>query len=88
MTCFPDNESCLPHAGPEPVGSPTRRRRHDDLPDLAGVPNPVGGIPVGGPVGPTGGTVDRLFFGFTGDTRPDDCGGAYPTASSTTSSRR
>ena len=36
-------------------------------------------LPVGGPVGPTGGTVDRLFFGFTGDTRPDQCGTAYPT---------
>jgi hypothetical protein len=37
-------------------------------------------IPVGGPVGPGGGTVDRLLFGFTGDTRPSDCGSAYPTA--------
>jgi hypothetical protein len=36
--------------------------------------------PIGGPVGATGGTVDRLRFGFTGDTRPDACGGAYPTA--------
>jgi hypothetical protein len=45
--------------------------------DLSGMP--VGGIPVGGPVGPTGGTVDRLYLGFTGDTRPDDCGTVYPT---------
>jgi len=80
MTCFPDNESCLGTAGPNQSGHPDMSV--DDTPpaDLAGVPNPVGGIPVGGPVGPTGGTVDRLFFGFTGDTRPDDCGTAYPTA--------
>jgi hypothetical protein len=38
----------------------------------------MGGIPVGGQVGATGGTVDRLFFGFTGDTRPDQCNGTYP----------
>ena len=41
-----------------------------------------GGIPVGGPVGATGGTVDRLFFAVTGDTRPDLNGstpGPYPS---------
>src|SRR5262249_51517081 len=37
-------------------------------------------LPVGGPVGPHGGIVDRLFFGFTGDTRPSQCGSAYPQA--------
>ncbi|MGZ3443283.1 MAG: metallophosphoesterase family protein, partial [Polyangia bacterium] len=82
MTCFPDNESCLTTPGPNQSGN---GGGNSDMGvntapnDLAGVPNPVGGIPVGGPVGPTGGTVDRIFFGFTGDTRPADCGGAYPT---------
>jgi calcineurin-like phosphoesterase family protein len=80
MTCFPDNESCLGTPGPNQSGNVDLGAGGGTaLPDLAGVPNPVGGIPVGGPVGPTGGTVDRLFFGFTGDTRPVDCGGAYPT---------
>jgi hypothetical protein len=82
MTCFPDNESCITTPGPNQSGNGdgnTDMGVNTAPADLAGVPNPVGGIPVGGPVGPTGGTVDRLFFGFTGDTRPSDCGGAYPT---------
>jgi hypothetical protein len=80
LTCFPDNESCLTTPGPNQSGHPDMAAGSEAPPDLAGVPNPVGGIPVGGPVGPTGGTVDRLFFGFTGDTRPDSCGTTYPTA--------
>src|SRR5579871_2059760 len=34
-----------------------------------------------GTVGPTGGTVSRLFFGVTGDTRPANCDDVanYPT---------
>jgi hypothetical protein len=38
--------------------------------------------PPSGSVGVTGGTVSRLFFGFTGDTRPASCDatGGYPTA--------
>ena len=80
LTCFPDNESCLGTPGPNQSGVLDLGAGSGGPPaDLAGVPNPVGGIPVGGPVGPTGGTVDRLFFGFTGDTRPDDCGTAYPS---------
>jgi hypothetical protein len=46
-------------------------------------PTPGGGaIPVGGPVGPGGGAVDRLRFGFTGDTRPARCtpDSPYPRA--------
>lgn len=78
-TCFPANESCLATPGPNQSGN-VDMGVDTTPPDLAGVPDPVGGIPVGGPVGPTGGTVDRLFFGFTGDTRPADCGSAYPTA--------
>jgi hypothetical protein len=81
MTCFPDNESCQDTPGPNQSGGGASDMAvpPGPPPDFAGVPNPVGGIPVGGPVGPTGGTVDRLFFGFTGDTRPDQCGSAYPT---------
>jgi calcineurin-like phosphoesterase family protein len=78
-TCFPDNESCLDTPGPNQSGSADLGVVVQPPADLAGAPNPVGGIPVGGPVGPTGGTVDRLFFGFTGDTRPEDCGTVYPT---------
>ena len=76
-TCFPDNEACLSSPGPNQGGGDMASGGGGN--DLAGQPNPVGGIPVGGPVGPTGGTVDRLFFGFTGDTRPAQCGSAYPT---------
>jgi hypothetical protein len=68
-TCYPDSESCHQTLAPD-GGTST-------LP-----PPPDGGAPgivVGGPVGPTGGTVDRLLFGMTGDTRPTDCGSAYPT---------
>ena len=48
-------------------------------PDMAGDPGPR---PVGGTVGPTGGTVDRLFFAFTGDTRPSNADDTanYPIA--------
>ncbi len=79
MTCFPDNESCLGTPGPNQPGTVGDMGTSGPA-DFAGTPNPVGGIPVGGPIGPTGGTVDRLFFGFTGDTRPAQCGTAYPTA--------
>jgi hypothetical protein len=73
MTCFPDSEVCIP---PGEVG------RDLSMPpnDLAGVDLTQQPLPVGGPVGPTGGTVDRLFFGFTGDTRPVACDGPYPQA--------
>jgi calcineurin-like phosphoesterase family protein len=75
-TCFPDTEACMPQN--PMMGQP-------DLsvaapPDLANADLAPQPLPVGGPVGPTGGTVDRLFFGFTGDTRPDQCDGPYPQA--------
>ncbi len=75
QTCFPDTEQCVP-----PSGDPNAPDFSTGG-DLAGLiaPTPdMGGIPVGGAIGPTGGTVDRLFFGFSGDTRPPDCGGTYP----------
>jgi hypothetical protein len=69
MTCFPNTESCLSANGDAGVAAGD-----------GGAP-PLGAtIAIGGPIGPTGGKVDRLFFGFTGDTRPADCGGAYPNA--------
>jgi hypothetical protein len=52
-------------------------------PDMAmvGGSGDMYGLPQGGNVGVTGGTVDRLYFGVHGDTRPpspNDTGG-YPT---------
>jgi Calcineurin-like phosphoesterase len=74
-TCFPDSEQCMPpgSGGGDMALSPGTL-------DLAGADLTPPPLPVGGPVGPTGGTVDRLFFGFTGDTRPTDCDGPYPQA--------
>jgi hypothetical protein len=73
MTCFPNTESCL--SAPNPYGDagvPMPK-------DLAGQPPPdLAGLPQGGAIGPTGGSVDRLYFGFTGDTRPAMCGTSYP----------
>jgi calcineurin-like phosphoesterase family protein len=76
MTCFPDTEACMPQ---NPLPQPDLSAAGPP-PDLRGVDLAPMPLPVGGPVGPTGGTVDRLFFGFTGDTRPDQCDGTYPQA--------
>jgi hypothetical protein len=73
MTCFPNTEACMPAQGQQDLSA-------SGPPDLAGADLKPPPLPVGGPVGPTGGTVDRLFFGFTGDTRPDACDGPYPQA--------
>ena len=54
-----------------------RRRARRRRPDAARLRH-AGRISSSGPVGPTGGSVDRLVFGFTGDTRPGNCGGVYP----------
>jgi hypothetical protein len=72
MSCFPDTEICMPgQVNPtDDMATPSG--------DLAGRDLSQPSIPVGGPVGATGGTVDRLFFGFTGDTRPSQCDGTYP----------
>jgi hypothetical protein len=69
-TCFPDSEACsavAPPGGDDDAGVV--------LPPDGGM---APGIIVAGPVGATGGTVDRLNFGITGDTRPADCGSTYP----------
>jgi hypothetical protein len=55
---------------PAPIGCGTPGSTYD------------GGAPPAGAVGPTGGSVSRLYFAVVGDTRPaneDDTGG-YPTA--------
>jgi hypothetical protein len=74
QSCFPDSEACVPPLVPGGGG-----QEPDDAGPTAldfGTP----GIIVSGPVGPTGGSVDRLVFGIAGDTRPDRCNGVYPQA--------
>ncbi len=55
--------------------------------DLGSSGDPLGSVPTRGGVTNTGGSVDRLFFALTGDTRPPLCdlfvlgnGNDYPTA--------
>ena len=86
QTCFPNDEACVPSTTGSGTPDLSMASAADDLggqsgaADLAGTsPKDFGGIPTGGQVGPQGGTVDRLFFGFTGDTRPAQCGDVYPT---------
>ncbi len=69
QTCYPDTEACI--APTEGGGSDGGAAQLTD-----GGRSP--GIIVAGPIGPTGGVVDRLFFGITGDTRPARCGSQYP----------
>jgi hypothetical protein len=79
QTCFPDTEACIPQgSAPGGPGAPDLGSGGSD--DFGSMPptHDMGGIPVGGAIGPSGGSVDRLFFGFTGDVRPAQCGGAYP----------
>jgi hypothetical protein len=59
--------------------------------DLASAPRDLTGVPprdlatvpctppAGGTITGTGGTVDRLYFGYTGDTRPMSSTSSYPT---------
>src|SRR5947207_8380437 len=73
--------ACRPEGAGYPVGGDLGRARTDMArrPDLGGDPGPR---PARGDVGPAGCAVDRLYFGFTGDTRPsdpDDTAG-YPVA--------
>jgi hypothetical protein len=57
-----------PNPTPDMAGQPPR--------DLAMVPCTK---PIGGSVTTSGGTVDRLFFGYTGDTRPMSSTSSYPS---------
>jgi hypothetical protein len=85
QTCFPNNEACVPSTAGGDTPDQSMPESTSDLSfppgahDLATAPRDFGGIPAGGQVGPQGGSVDRLFFGFTGDTRPAQCGDVYPT---------
>jgi hypothetical protein len=78
QTCFPTSEICAP------VGSDLSSNQDsgDTIQDLAGVdltiPNCT--TPASTGVTLTGGTVDRLFFGYTGDTRPANDSAGYPAA--------
>ena len=50
--------------------------------DLASGDLSLGDVPGPGTIGPTGGSVDRLWFAFHGDTRPPECDQTdqYPSA--------
>src|SRR5712692_8759213 len=52
-----------------------------DVVDGCGVAPDAGAVP-GGSVGPEGGSVERLWFATTGDTRPSQCDATdqYPKA--------
>jgi hypothetical protein len=78
QTCFPADARC---AGKQPVAA-------GDLGTTTSTPDgalPSGDLavscatPSGGAVSIGGGTVDRLFFGYTGDTRPQSPGPSYPS---------
>jgi hypothetical protein len=84
-TCFPTNEQCLATVVPDggvviPPGvdlagftPPGNDAAMPPKPDMAIACTP----PAGGTIGPNGGTVDRLFFGYTGDTRPPSGAGSF-----------
>jgi hypothetical protein len=82
-TCFPTNGLCsatpvnngrdmsMPGGG----GSDGGGGNHPDL--AGGGPPPTCTTPKGGTVTGAGGTVDRLYFGYTGDTRDMSSGSGY-----------
>ncbi len=81
QSCFPDSLEC-----------PANYMTQQDLAmtttgnsDMAGTPPgdlslPPCTAPSSAGVTSAGGTVDRLFFGITGDTRPTASGASYPSA--------
>jgi len=76
-TCFPDNNSCAMTQATNDMAT--------SLPDLTGTaPMDLAPVACTAPaatgVTQGGGTVDRLFFGFTGDTRPAASEASYPAA--------
>jgi Calcineurin-like phosphoesterase len=88
-TCFPDSESCEVQTAP--AGSDLSGFTAPDLassivaPDLAGLGKRDLAMvpctpPAGGNVTSSGGTVDRIYFGYTGDTRPQSSSSSYPTS--------
>ena len=72
-------ESLVDDTAPGDMAEPDLASPLDLGPDLAQNPGPK---PLGGAVDTKGGTVDRLFFGFTGDTRPSNADDTanYPVA--------
>jgi hypothetical protein len=88
-SCFPDSESCavamLP-AGTDLAGYTPPDLASSNTPgqDMAGVGKRDMAMvpctpPVGGTVTTSGGTVDRIYFGYTGDTRMQSSGSSYPS---------
>jgi hypothetical protein len=92
QTCFPQNGSCaqtpVPHGGEDlsmPGGGGSNDGGMNGRLDLAGQgPPPTCTVPAGGTVSLSGGTVDRLFFGYTGDTRDSSSGSGYSSTLQTT----
>jgi hypothetical protein len=80
QSCFPTNEICFAPAGSDLAAN--QSDGGDTTPDLAGadfrIPNCT--TPAGGTVALSGGTVDRLYFGYTGDTRPMASTSSYPSS--------
>jgi hypothetical protein len=79
-TCYPNNASCANSpTGVDmaaPAGSADGGGHDGGGPDMA-MPCT---IPTGGSVTASGGTVDRLYFGITGDTRPMSNSTHYPSS--------
>ena len=78
-TCFPDNNSCATSVVPGDMAASTMN-------DFAGAPSVQDLLPVActppsaSGVTASGGTVDRLFFGITGDTRMMTSASSYPSS--------
>ncbi len=85
-TCFPTNEACattMPQPGVDLSGGPPQDlSQAGAMPDLSTGRHDLAMVPctppVGGTVTTSGGTVDRLYFGYTGDTRPVNSSSSYP----------
>jgi hypothetical protein len=78
-SCYPDSTLC---ATAPPVGDMATKSGGKDGGsrgfDLANSSVDCS-VPKGGTVSLAGGTVDRLFFGYTGDTRPSATSTSYPS---------
>jgi hypothetical protein len=75
-TCFPSGQSCAtappPGNGGDMALPPTGPGNGGDMAFSPCTP------PTGGTVSINGGTVDRFYFGYTGDTRPSVTSSSYP----------
>ncbi len=81
QTCFPDNELCPDTSGNADMsvsgGGGGGGGGGGPMGDMAFVPCTQ---PAGGNVTTSGGTVDRLYFGYTGDTRDGTSGSGYSSS--------